>query len=186
MKILKFNCIGLYAPHWRHEARSILVGCDEYTINDDILKAAMESVCFQTQDIVEALNDDLKMSIDKIQVDGELSDDAFVMQYLSDITNSQIEVAKSKNTTALGAAMAAGYASEINVWNALCMPEDNSMVYYPKLTVDERSTRMFDWKRAMRRSYGWIDYTNKPNHFWAIVSITSGVIFLAGYLFIKK
>lgn len=51
----------------------------------------MKSVCYQTKDIVEALNSDLKMSIDRIQIDGYLSDDKFIMQYLSDITNSQIE-----------------------------------------------------------------------------------------------
>ncbi|XP_001946651.2 glycerol kinase-like [Acyrthosiphon pisum] len=177
---------GLYAPHWRHEARSVLVGANEFTVNDDILKAAMKSVCFQTQDIVEALNDDLKMSIDKIQIDGYLSDDGLIMQYLSDITNSQIEVAKYKNGVALGAAMAAGYAPEINVWNALCMPGDNGVIYQPKMTVDERKIRLFDWRRALRRSYDWIDYNNSLDHFWLTVSITSGVIFLGGYLILKK
>ncbi|XP_060849614.1 glycerol kinase-like [Rhopalosiphum padi] len=177
---------GLYAPHWRHEARSILVGANEYTINEDILKAAIESVCFQTQDIVEALNDDLKMSIDKIKIDGDLSDDVLIMQYLSDITNTEIEIAKFKNMAALGAAMAAGYAPEINVWNALCMPEDIGVIYHPKITAEERKNRIFDWKRALRRSYDWIDYNNRLNHFWTIVSITSGVIFLGGYLLLKK
>jgi glycerol kinase len=176
----------LYAPHWRHEARSILVGANEYTINEDILKAAIESVCFQTQDIVEALNDDLKMSIDKIKIDGDLSDDVLIMQYLSDITNTEIEIAKFKNMAALGAAMAAGYAPEINVWNALCMPEDIGVIYHPKITAEERKNRIFDWKRALRRSYDWIDYNNRLNHFWTIVSITSGVIFLGGYLLLKK
>jgi len=186
MDILKLNYIGLYAPHWRHEARSVLAGANEYTINNDVLKAAMTSVCFQTQDIVEALNDDLKMSIDKIQIDGYLSDDKMIMQHLSDITNSQIEVSKFKNGAALGAAMAAGYAPEINVWNALCMPEDNGVIYHPKMTFDERKIKIFDWKRASRRSYDWVDYNNRLNHFWSIVSITSGVIFLGAYLFLKK
>ncbi|XP_025193495.1 glycerol kinase-like [Melanaphis sacchari] len=177
---------GLYAPHWRHEARSILIGVDEYTVNDDILRAAMESVCFQTQDIVEALNDDLKMSIDKIQVDGDLTDNEFIMQHLSDITNSQIEISKLKNMTALGAAMAAGYAPEINVWNVFCMPEDNSAIYHPKITVKERKSRIFDWKRALRRTYDWIDYKPKNNHFWEIASITCGIIFVGAFLWTRK
>jgi len=186
MNIIKINYLGLHAPHWRHEARSVLVGANKSTVNDDILKAAMKAVCFQTQDIVEALNDDLKMTIDKIQIDGYLSDDGLIMQYLSDITNSQIEVAKYKNGVALGAAMAAGYAPEINVWNALCMPGDNGVIYQPKMTVDERKIRMFDWRRALRRSYDWIDYNNRLDNFWLTVSITSGAIFLGGYLILKK
>lgn len=176
----------MYAPHWRHEARSVLIGANEHTNNGDILKAAMESVSFQTQDIVEALNDDLKMSISKILMDGGLSDDTLIMQHLSDTTNSQIEVAKFKNLTALGAAMAAGYASEINVWNALCMSEDSGFIYHPQISVDERKHRLFDWKRAMRRSYDWVDYGDKFHHFWVIASITSAVILLGGYLFLKK
>lgn len=188
--ILCLKCIGLYAPHWRPEARCVIIGATVYTNRKDILKAAMESACFQIQDILEALNKDLKTTINKIRIDGELSDNSFIMQFLSDITNTKVEVAKFKDMTALGTAMVAGFASEINVWNALFMSEDCGSSYTPKCNLDDRRTRIFYWKRAIGRSYDWAEFKHlikkKLNYFWLTIPMISGVLLLGGYLILKK
>lgn len=142
----------------------------------------MDSVSFQTQDIIEALVKDLKSPIEKIKIDGDLSNNKYIMQFLADITNAQIEVARFKEMAALGAAMAAGYAPEINVWKALCMAEDIGFNYHSKITVDERKSRIFDWKRAVTRSFDWLDFKSRFNEFWLIVPIISGIILLGAYI----
>lgn len=174
----------MYAPHWRPDARCVLIVGNGENNKEDILKAAIESTCFQIQDILEALNKDLRITINKIKVDGELSENVFMMQFLSDITNTKVEVAKFKYMTALGTAMAAGFASEINVWDALCMPEDCGSSYTPKTTFNGRKKRIFDWKRAMGRSYDWVEYKHNLNHYWLIIPII-GVVLLGGYLILK-
>lgn len=73
------------------------------------------------------------------------------MQFLSNITNTNVEVAEFKDMTALGTAMAAGSAYEINVWHPLCMPEDHGSRFTPKLDLEERKTRVCDWKNYMSR-----------------------------------
>lgn len=183
---IRFGLIGLHAPHWRPDARSIFVGIDDCVRNGDLIKAAMESVAFQTQDVLGAMKKDLKMSIDKIRVDGGMSKNKFIMQSVSNFTNTLVEVPKFTEMTALGAAMAAGYAVEINLWNALCMPEEKSISYYPKITADERLKRMTNWTRAVRRSYDWLDFKKKSNHLWSIVSVVVGVSLLGGYFLLKK
>lgn len=182
---------GLYAPQWRSEARTIIVGLDEEMTKIDVLKGAMESVCFQTQDVLEALFRDLKLPIDKIKVDGELSNsNRFVMQFLSDITHAQVEVTEFKGMAALGAAMAAGYAPEINVWNILSMADDMGISYVPKLSIDQRKVRIDDWKKASRKSYGSVDdnHKSKFNNYWVTIPlpILSGLLLLGGYWFLMK
>lgn len=112
------------------------------------------------------------------------------MQSLANITHARVEVSKCREMTALGAAMAAGYAAEVNVWGALCMPEDRvTAVYDPRIAMDERSARVFDWGRALRRSYGWTDpgrAQGRSGPYWTVASIGAGAVLLAGYFVWKK
>lgn len=183
--------VGLYAPHWRSEALGVIVA-DEFN-GEDMLRAAMESVSFQTGEILNAAIADLKIPIDRIKVDGYLADNEFIMQSLADFINAKVEVAKCKEMTALGAAMVAGYAPGVNVWNAMCMPEDVSVANYkPTLKVDELNKRWFDWNRNVNRCYNLVDTSKKSfNSFWGIPclvggSIACGLILLGSYLFLKK
>lgn len=179
--------IGLYAPQWRPEAQTIIVGLDEETTKVDVLKGAMESVCFQAQDVLEALSRDLKLPIDKIKVDGELSsNNNFVMQFLSDITNTHVEVANFKEMTALGAAMTAGYAAEINVWNILSMADDTGVSYVPKLPINQRKIRIDNWKKALSKSYDWVDNKSEFNYNWVTIPIIGGLLLFGGYWIFKK
>lgn len=153
----------------------------------DLISAAMESVGFQIQDVLGAMRNDLKTPIDKIRVDGGMSNNKFIMQSVSNLTNTVVEVPKFSEVTALGAAMAAGYAAEINLWNVLCMPENKGISYHPKITADVRQKRVLNWKRALRSSYGWLDFKKKSNHLCsAIVPVAVGVSLLGGYLLLKK
>ncbi|VVC29437.1 Carbohydrate kinase, FGGY, N-terminal,Carbohydrate kinase, FGGY, C- [Cinara cedri] len=147
---------GLYAPHWRPEALGVLVA-DEFNA-EDMLRAAMESVSFQTAEILKAATMDLKIPIDRIKVDGYLADNKFIMESLADFINAKVEVAMCKEMTALGAAMVAGYAPEVNVWNVMCMAEDVSIANYkPTLKPDELKKRWFDWNRNINRCYNLVD-----------------------------
>lgn len=154
---------------------------------EDIFRATMESVCFQTRDIVNSAVLDLKTPIDKIKIDGKLADNGFIMQSLADITNAHVEVAKCKEMTALGAAMAAGYAPEVNVWNAICMSEDNGAAnYQPTLEPNELKKKLFDWKRVVNRSYNWVDTSRSYNTLWLTLGpIAGGLLLLGGYLLLK-
>lgn len=169
----------------------MLVGVDEFATKDDVLRAAMESACFQAHDVLEAMGRDLGAPVQKIRVDGMLSGNRFVMQTLSDLTHARVEAAGGHaEMAALGAAMAAGYAADVNVWAALCMPEDRAAaVYEPRITAGERAERTFDWKRAVRRAYGWMD-PDRPGtcggRFWTVVPVAVGALALIVYFAHRK
>jgi glycerol kinase len=178
--------IGLYAPHWQPMARCALVGMNQYTYRESILKAAMESVSFQSQDILEAMRLDSKAPLDHLKVDGYLSTNKTIMQSLSNITNARVEVATNNEMAELGVAMAAGYTAEINVWNALCMPEDVGKTYESKMKVDEREKRIYGWKKALRSSFNWIGFKKPADYLWTVAPVaTAGILLLGMYLITK-
>lgn len=147
----------------------------------------MESVVFQTLDVVESMNADLKTIIDNVQVDGYLSCNKMIMQSLADVVNANVEVANFKDMAALGTAMVAGHAREINVWKTLSVPDGkNIAAYSPKIDDDERSGRIFDWKRAVRRTYDSVDLKKTFNYSYLIVPIVSGALLMAGYFLLRK
>lgn len=180
--------LGLYAPHWQPMARGALVGMNQYTYGESILKAAMESVSFQSLDILEVMRSDSKARLDRLKVDGYLSMNKTIMQSLSNITNARVEVATSDDMAELGVAMAAGYTADINVWNALCMSEDVGKTYMPEITVDEREEKINGWKKAVRSSFNWIGF-KKPKYMvyftWTAVPIVTGALLLGVYSIIK-
>ncbi|XP_066993555.2 glycerol kinase 3 [Anabrus simplex] len=146
---------GLYAPYWQKDARGVICGITEETTQQHIIRAALEAVCFQTRDILEAMNKDCGYPLSKLQVDGGMTSNNLLMQLQADLIGIAVMRPLMAETTALGAAIAAGNAEGIEVWdmkNTLPLPCD---VFKPAISDDERDIRYSKWKMAVERSLGW-------------------------------
>ncbi|XP_024080435.1 glycerol kinase-like isoform X2 [Cimex lectularius] len=156
---------GLYAPYWRQDARSVICGITEETSKANIIRAALEAVCFQTRDILEAMNKDCGIPLKTLLVDGGMTNNDFLMQQLADIVGIPVIRPSMLETTALGAAMAAGAAKGIEVWNLKNLhsfiPVDT---YLPEINDDERDYRYSRWKMAIQRSLNWSEVDQQKAH----------------------
>lgn len=148
---------GLFAPYWRMDARGIICGLTAFTTKGHIIRAALESICFQTRDILEAMHKDCGFALSKLYVDGKMTQNNLLMQLQADISGIPVFRAQSQDITALGVAMAAGQAKGIAVWdmnaeNHETVPVDT---FLPTTTYEERDARYTKWKMAVQRSLGW-------------------------------
>uniref|UniRef100_A0A8C0A914 glycerol kinase n=1 Tax=Bos mutus grunniens TaxID=30521 RepID=A0A8C0A914_BOSMU len=117
---------GLYAPYWEPSARGIICGLTQFTNKCHIAFAALEAVCFQTREILDAMNRDCGIPLSHLQVDGGMTNNKILMQLQADILYIPVVKPSMPETTALGAAMAAGAAEGVGVWSL--EPEDLSAV----------------------------------------------------------
>jgi glycerol kinase len=108
---------GLFAPYWRDDARGVIAGLTAYNTKAHIIRAALEANGFQTKEIIDAMKTDSSLSLQALRVDGGLTANNLAMQFLSDILNSPLRAPVVTETTALGAAMAAGLA--VGLWSSL-------------------------------------------------------------------
>jgi glycerol kinase len=144
---------GLFAPHWDAEARGIICGISEQTQRGHIVRAALESVCFQVKDILDAMNLECGTPLSKLKVDGGMTNNNFLMQTQADIIGLEVVKPAMVETTSLGAAMVAGAA--VGAWNVDQKIVGNARNYRPDITDDEREVRFEKWKMAIERSLGW-------------------------------
>ncbi|XP_018579603.1 glycerol kinase [Anoplophora glabripennis] len=148
---------GLYAPYWTKDARGIICGLTAFSTKQHIIRAALEAVCFQTRDILEAMRKDCGIPLSKLHVDGKMTTNNLLMQLQADIGGTPVIRAQSQDITALGMATAAGAAEGIDVWDI--NPEERELVpsdtFLPTSTEDERDARYTKWKMAVQRSLGW-------------------------------
>lgn len=145
---------GLYAPYWQPDARGIICGITEDTTRGHIVRAALEAICFQTRDILEAMKKDCGIQLIKLQVDGGMTANKHLMQIQADLCGIPVVRPQMVETTALGAAMAAGYAEGIKVWDLEATHATFDM-FTPKISDTERDYRYTRWKMAIKRSFGW-------------------------------
>ncbi|MGH0149824.1 UNVERIFIED_CONTAM: hypothetical protein FKN15_055565 [Acipenser sinensis] len=117
---------GLYAPYWEPSARGIICGLTQFTNRSHIAFAALEAVCFQTREILDAMNKDSGIPLKQLQVDGGMTNNKLLMQLQADILCIPVVKPSMPETTALGAAMAAGAAEGVRVWSL--EPEDLTAV----------------------------------------------------------
>uniref|UniRef100_A0A1B6ECB2 Carbohydrate kinase FGGY C-terminal domain-containing protein n=1 Tax=Clastoptera arizonana TaxID=38151 RepID=A0A1B6ECB2_9HEMI len=146
---------GLYAPYWQQEARGILVGLTEETEKGHIIRASLEAVCFQIRDILEAMQKDCGYPISQLQVDGAMISNNLLMQLQSDLCGIPVVRPLMVESTALGAAMAAGHAEGIGVWDLDHMQPKISDTFYPVITEEERDKRYHKWKCAVEKCFDW-------------------------------
>jgi glycerol kinase len=146
---------GLGAPHWDMYARGLLIGIDRGTTRAHLARATLESIAYQTRDLIEAMRG-AGQKIEVLRVDGGGTANGFLMQFQADIAGISVEVAAIQETTALGAAFLAGLAT--GVWKS---PDDLrrrrrvAARFEPRMSPDERDSLYAGWQRAVDRSRGW-------------------------------
>ncbi|KAJ6667586.1 hypothetical protein lerEdw1_016707 [Lerista edwardsae] len=149
---------GLYAPYWDPTARGIICGLTQFTNKSHIAFAALEAVCFQAREILDAMNKDCGMPLSQVQVDGGMTNNNDLMQLQADILGIPVVKPSMHEISALGAAMAAGAAEGVGVWSL--KPEDLTAVTYerfePRISSEERTRRYAKWKKAVQKSMGWM------------------------------
>ncbi|WP_431802190.1 glycerol kinase GlpK [Microbacterium sp. bgisy203] len=149
---------GLFAPYWRPDARGTLVGLTRYVTKAHIARAALEATAFQTRDVIEAVVSDAGRELTELRVDGGMTRDRLLMQFQADILGIPVVRPKIVETTALGAAYAAGLA--VGVWSSLDELRDywqEDVRFEPQMDADQRVRRYRQWKKAVRKSIDWVD-----------------------------
>uniref|UniRef100_A0A3Q1J489 glycerol kinase n=1 Tax=Anabas testudineus TaxID=64144 RepID=A0A3Q1J489_ANATE len=163
---------GLYAPYWEPSARGIICGLTQFTNKSHLAFAALEAVCFQTREILDAMNQDSGIPLTQLQVDGGMTSNRLLMQLQADILCIPVVKPSMPETTALGAAMAAGAAEGVSVWSL--NPEDLSEVtsekFEPQINPEESEFRYARWKKAVEKSMNWETTEPVCNESWAFVT----------------
>ena len=146
--------IGLFAPHWRDDARGTLVGLTQYTNRDHICRAVLEAVSYQTRDIMDSMEKDSKTEIHLLKVDGGMSVSNELMQIQADIAGIEISRPTMLESTAIGAAFAAGLA--VKAWEQDNLPNlDSNDNFKPSIGEIERSKMRKCWAKAIEKSLNW-------------------------------
>ncbi|MCZ2402705.1 glycerol kinase GlpK [Paenarthrobacter sp. Z7-10] len=149
---------GLFAPHWRPDARGALVGLTRYVTKGHIARAALEATAFQTCDVLEAVNADTGVPLTELKVDGGMVANDALMQFQADILGVPVIRPRVIETTALGAAYAAGLAVEF--WSDLDQLAGNwteDKRWEPRMDAEERDRQLRLWKKAVTKSMDWVD-----------------------------
>jgi glycerol kinase len=148
---------GLGAPHWDPYARGTILGMSRSTTKAHIARAILESIAYQTADVLEAMQDDSGVSLSELRVDGGASRNNLLMQFQADILGLSVVRPKVTETTALGAAYLAGLA--VGFWESMGEIGAQWQVdqrLEPKMRATERGTLLLAWQRALRRARAWI------------------------------
>ncbi|QCY47201.1 Glycerol kinase [Glutamicibacter creatinolyticus] len=149
---------GLFAPYWRSEARGAIVGLTRYANKHHLARAALESTAFQTREVLDAVNADAADPLTELKVDGGMVANENLMQFQADILGVPVVRPKVTETTALGAAYAAGLA--VGYWKDLGELESNwseDKRWEPNLDPEERERKLRLWKKAVTRTFDWVD-----------------------------
>jgi len=149
---------GLYAPYWKDTARGVIVGLTRYVNKGHIARAVLEATAFQTKEVVEAMEVDSGIVLDQLRTDGGMVTNNLLMQFQSDLLDRDVLRPKMRETTALGAAYAAGLAcGYYKDTNDLISNWHVDATWKPKLPEAERARLYKQWKKAVTRSFDWID-----------------------------
>ncbi len=147
---------GLGAPHWDQYARGVIVGLTRGCNKAHIIRATVESLAYQTNDILEAMQADAGVKLAALKVDGGACSNNFMMQFQADIIDAPVHRPQCVETTAMGAAYLAGLA--VGYWNSKEDVIANwaiDRVFEPQMTADKRAELIKGWKKAVKLSYGW-------------------------------
>lgn len=149
---------GLFAPYWRSDARGVIVGLTRFVNKGHIARAVLEATAYQTRDIMEAMNKDSGVELNKLKVDGGMVANELLMQFQSDILNVPVIRPKVSETTALGAAYAAGLA--VGFWSGLEGLRQNWAIdrtWQPAMASEIREKCYLEWQKAVDRTFNWLD-----------------------------
>lgn len=149
---------GLLAPHWRPDARGVIAGLTRYINKGHIARAALEATAYQTREVVEAMNRDSGVSLTTLRVDGGMVPNNLLMQFQADILGVPVTRPVITETTALGAAYAAGLT--VGFWESTdeiraMWREDRTFV--PDMEADRRDALYAEWSKAVERTLDWVE-----------------------------
>ena len=149
---------GLYAPYWQENARGVIAGLTRYANKGHLARAVLEATAYQTREVVDAMEKDSGISLANLRVDGGMVVDELLMQFQADILHREVLRPVIQETTALGAAYAAGLA--VKFFSGLEELRANwavERVWKPALDEPQREELYRQWKKAVTRSFDWID-----------------------------
>ena len=149
---------GLFAPYWDSSARGVVTGLTRYSNKNHIARAALEAVAYQTRDVLDAVNADAGVDLTELKVDGGMIANDTLMQFQADVLGVPVVRPVVAETTALGAAYAAGLA--VDFWSSkdeLSANWQEDQRWEPKMDSDERDRLLRNWKKAIERSKNWVD-----------------------------
>ena len=149
---------GLFAPYWKSDARGVIVGMTRYVNKGHFARAALEATAFQTKEMFEAMEKDMGEKVRSLKVDGGMVVNELLMQFQSDILNIPVIRPKVTETTALGAAYAAGLA--VGFWKGLEDIRSNwvkEKQWTPQMSGSERDKQTKYWLKAVSRSFDWVE-----------------------------
>ncbi|MDR6809342.1 glycerol kinase [Dyadobacter sp. BE34] len=149
---------GLYAPYWRNDARGVVAGLTRYVNKGHIARAVLEATAYQTADVVKAMEQDSGIKLASLRVDGGMVHNQLLMQFQSDILDTQVVSPAVAETTALGAAYAAGLA--VGYWKSTDDLKKNWAIAHtwnPDMPEEKRNAYYKGWKKAVTKSYDWIE-----------------------------
>ena len=151
---------GLFAPYWRSDARGAIVGLSRYNTNAHLARATLEAICYQSRDVVDAMEADSGVHLDVLKVDGGITANGLCMQIQADVLGVDVVRPVVAETTALGAAYAAGLS--VGFW---ANPHDlranwrEDKRWTPAWSADEREAGYANWRKAVERALDWVETT---------------------------
>ena len=147
---------GLFAPYWRADARGAIVGLTRYVNKNHIARAVLEATAFQTREVIDAMNADSGVPLTELKVDGGMVGNEILMQFQADILDVPVTRPTVAETTALGAAYAAGLA--VGFWSSEQDIRDNwakDKTWTPSMDASTRDELMGQWRKAVTRTFDW-------------------------------
>ena len=149
---------GLFAPHWRADARGAIVGLTRYINKGHVARAVLEATAFQTREVLEAMEKDFQVPLKALKVDGGMVANELLMQFQADILGVPIMRPLVAETTCLGVAYAAGYA--VGFWDSTDELRKNwkiDKIWEPRMKEDRREELYAQWKKAVERTLNWVE-----------------------------
>lgn len=149
---------GLFAPYWRPDARGVIVGLSRFNTVAHVARAALEAICYQSKDVVDVMIADSGIDLEVLRVDGGITANDLCMQIQADILDIEVSRPVIAETTALGAAYAAGLA--VGFWadtEELASHWSESKRWTPEWDDAQREAGYHDWKKAVERTLGWVE-----------------------------
>ncbi|GAB2871321.1 glycerol kinase GlpK [Nocardioides pacificus] len=149
---------GLFAPYWRSDARGAIVGLSRFNTNAHLARATLESICYQSRDVAEAMEKDSGVKLEVLKVDGGVTANELCMQIQADILGVEVSRPVVAETTALGAAYAAGLA--VGFWKNTDELRENwneARRWSPEWSEEQRESGYAQWHKAVQRTLDWVD-----------------------------
>jgi len=147
---------GLFAPYWRADARGVIVGLTRYITKAHLARAVLEATAYQTLDVVEAMQKDSGVPLNSLKVDGGMVANDLLMQFQADVLGVPVVRPRITETTALGAAYAAGLA--VGFWSGIDELKSNWVMdktWQPRMAAERREKGVADWRKAVQRTLDW-------------------------------